>query len=88
MRHVVKRFYRQQIPPLAWTPTLIELFEDLKTAITSSPTTARYDPNKPVFLKIDWSSEGMGWILMQPDVDEASLSASKPLLQGENAYLT
>ena len=67
---------------MAWTPELLELFEDLKESITSSPITARYNPELPVFLKTDWSSEGMGWILMQPHSDSVSVSALK-LLENE-----
>ena len=44
---------------MAWTPALLELFEDLKACITSSPITIQYDPDTPEFLKTDWSSEGM-----------------------------
>ena len=65
---------------MAWTPELIKLFEDMKVSITLSPILARYDPSKPKFLKIDWSAEEMGWILMQPADDEVSTAAAKLLL--------
>ncbi len=70
LRSLVKLYYRKPIPPSAWTDTLKQLFEDLKVCITSSPVLARFDSTKPTFLKTDWSSEGMGWILMQPENDE------------------
>ena len=66
---------------IAWTPELLELFNTAKDLITSSPILARYDPSKPTFLKTDWSAEGMGWILMQPAQDEASLAATKLLIE-------
>ena len=42
---------------------------------------ARFDPLKPTFLKIDWSAEGMGWILMQPADDIESTKSTKSLLK-------
>ena len=72
LRKLVKTYYRKPIPPSAWTPEFVKLFSDLKSCITSSPVLARFDPAKPTFLKTDWSSEGMGWILMQPADDEES----------------
>ena len=59
-----------------WTPELITLFDELKVGVISSPVLARFDPDKPTFLKTDWSAEGMGWILMQPADDAESLKAA------------
>ena len=38
---------------------------------------ARFDPDKPVFLKTDYSAEGMGWILMHPATDPESTTVTK-----------
>ena len=62
---------------MAWTPALISIFEELKVTITSSPILARFDPLKPTFLKIDWSAEGMGWILIHPVDDVESTKFTK-----------
>ena len=48
--------------------------------ITSVPVLARFDTTRPTFLKTDWSSEGMGWILMQPSNENETQAASKQLL--------
>ena len=80
LRKMVKRFYRKNIPPSAWTPQLTELFSNLKDCITSSPVLARFDPSQLTFLKTDWSSAGMGWILMQPAGDGVSVQAAQHLL--------
>ena len=80
LRQFYRRFLREEIPISAWTPALLELFHEIKDCITSSPTLVRYDPTQPTFLKTDWSSEGMGWILMQPDHDVESQKATKQLL--------
>ena len=72
---------------MAWSQELIALFEYLKTAITSSPVLIRYDPDQPLFLKTDWSSDGMGWILLQPAGDTESQKAAKTLLEtGDCAF--
>ena len=52
---------------MAWSPQNISLFINCKTNIVSSPLLLRCDSSKPVFLKTDWSANGMGYILMQPD---------------------
>ena len=55
---------------MAWFPDLIQLFDDMKKCITLLPILERFDPTEPVFLKIDWSAEGMAWILMNPGDDK------------------
>ena len=47
----------------------------------SSSVLTRLDPEKPSFSKIDWSVEGMGWILMQPADDPESIQATTNLLE-------
>ena len=79
LRKMVKKFYRKSIPALAWSAKLASLFTDLKKSRTSSPVLAQFDPLKLIVLKTDWSSEGMGWILMQPVDDEKSTRAATTL---------
>ena len=81
LRSLIKKYFRTDIPLLAWTPNIITLFHDIKVSITSSPVLARYDPSKPTFLKNDWSAKGMGWIFMQPADNEESIRATTPLLE-------
>ena len=80
LRNLVKLNYRKSIASSSWTKELTQLFEDLKVCITSSPVLARFDSTKPTFLKTDWSSEGMGWILMQPADDDESVKATEKLI--------
>ena len=79
LRRICKKYYCKTIPSPIWTQELIQLFEDLKRSITSGPILARYDPDKPTFIKTDWSTEGMRWILMQPADGEESARATKLL---------
>ena len=63
-------------------PTMMELFKDVKFSITSSPLLPQYNPVKPTFIKIDWSVEGIGYILMQPADNELSVTVTKSLQAG------
>jgi len=67
---------------MAWIPESIEIFENMKVSILSSPLLARYDPEKLTFIKTDWSAEGMGYILMQPVDNTISTATSKYLQAG------
>ena len=55
---------------MAWIPKLITLFSELKYGVTSSLFLTRFDPDKHTFLKTDWSSEEVVWILIQPNTDK------------------
>ena len=79
LRTLYTKWHHKNIPLSAWTPPLRRIFEDLKSDITSSPVMARYDSTKPCFLKTDWSSRAMSFILMQPEDTEASAIALKLL---------
>ena len=76
LRRLCRTYHRKTIPPVVWTPSLIELFNDLKNGLLTSPVLARFDTAKPTFLKTDWSGKGMGWILMQPSNDNDAVSAT------------
>ena len=78
---LLKLYFRQYIPIMAWSPALVQLFKEIKTCITFSPVLARYNPDKPTFLKTDWSAEVMGFILMQPADDEVSTKSMAHLLK-------
>ena len=67
LRALIKKYSSAVTPLLAWTQLLLKLFDELKTCLTSDPCLARACSSKLFFLKTDWSSVGMGWILMQPN---------------------
>ena len=67
------------IPLSLRTAELRDLFHLCKTDLTTSPVLARFDSNKPTFLKIDRYAEGMGYILLQPDDSDESITATKLL---------
>ena len=72
---------------MTWTVNLIKLFNDINISIISSPVLTCYEPSKPTFLKIDWSAEDMGCIMMQP-ADDADYIATTTLLLKKNVNLT
>ena len=75
----MKLYYRKDIPVMAGSPRLIQLFQYLKQNVTSAPVLSRFDPDKPTFLKTDWSAEGIWWILMKPACDKESIQAMQLL---------
>jgi hypothetical protein len=81
LRLLYSKYLHQQIPKEEWTEDLKRLFSSLKNDLTSEPVLARYDSSKPVFLKTDWSSLGMSFILMQPSDDAVSTAAIKKLVE-------
>ena len=69
LRKFPKQYFCQPIPSLAWTQPLTQLFEDMKRSIATSPVLSRFDVFQLTFLKIDWSSHSMVWILIHPESD-------------------
>ena len=86
LRTLQREYHRQPIPILSWTPPLISLFNELKDHLVSSPLLLRYDITKPAFLKTDWSTGGMGYILMQADDTLQSVAAVQLLEEKENEH--
>ena len=80
LRQLYTKYLHSKIPNEAWSEELISLFSSLKTDLTTEPVLARYDSNKPIFLKTDWSSLGMSFIMTQPGNDKASAKATRKLL--------
>ena len=60
-------------------PTTYHAIFELKHGVTSYPVLNRFDTEKPTLLNTYWSSEGMGWILIQSATDKEYQHASKVL---------
>ena len=60
-------YHRQSLPIFVWSLTLIDLFENYKTNLIIPSLLVRYDNSKPTCLKIDWSTSGRGYIIIQPN---------------------
>ena len=84
-RSLIKKYNSSKIPLMAWSPALCVLFDQIKLDLTSDPCLARACSSKPFILKTNWSSAGMGWILMQPNNSSASQAALATLCKGDSA---
>ena len=61
--HLLQRLYhRQALPLLAWSPQLINVFENCNKNLFTSSLLIWYDSSKLTFIKTDWSTGGMGYI--------------------------
>ena len=80
LRKLFCGYFCKEISLMAWLHDLIQIFEDMKKCITFSPILARFNPTELIFLKTDWSTEGMAWILMQPADDKESKKLTKKLV--------
>ena len=79
LRRLQRHYHRNNIPIMGWTQSSIHLFENCKTNIVTFPRILRYDSSKPTFLKIDQTTGGMDYMLMQLDDSFASSAAIKYL---------
>ena len=64
LRALYTKHMHKRIPADKWIDGLKNVFTSLKRDVTSSRVMARYDSSKPCFLKTDWSSRAMLFILM------------------------
>ena len=66
LRDMNIEFNRTKLPAQAWKPVLQAILKHLQHKIISSPLIGQYDSDKPIFLKTDWSTIGMSYMLLQP----------------------
>ena len=68
-----------------WTGTHTKAFNTIKEAICQETLLAYYDKDRPVFIEVDASGQGLGAVLLQGNILEDELSASP---QTEGRYLS
>ena len=56
---------RETDPDFVWTPEMTRAFEQLKNALLEAPILVAVDWNYPLFLSVDASIRGEGWVLWQ-----------------------
>ena len=56
-----------------WNLVDQRLLERLNTDILEGPTLARPDPSRRLYIKTDWSKDGMGAVLLKADVSEGEI---------------
>lgn len=56
---------RQVDPLFVWTPEMTRAYEQLRNALLEAPILQKVDWNYPLFLSVDASIRGEGWVLWQ-----------------------
>ena len=86
LRIIQRSYHCIPIPTMDWSSFHVSLFNTCKSNIPSSPLFLCYNSSKPVSLKTDWSTNGMGYILMQPDNSSDSLKTLRTLEESGNCF--
>ncbi len=73
LREILKHEYTSCVGNL-WNSTAAAAFEELQNCILHNPCLCRFNHNKLTVLWTDFSSLGFGYIVCQPDNDDASLA--------------
>ena len=68
-----------------WTGTHTNAFNNIKEAICQETLLAYYDKDRPVFIEVDASGQGLGAVLLQGNILEDELSSCP---QTEGRYLS
>ncbi len=75
LRNLITMFeYTDPIKP-HWTMAAQDSFEDIKHAILFNPCLMRFNHQRLIVLRTDFSSRGFGYVLCQPGNNEASTAA-------------
>jgi hypothetical protein len=70
-----------------WQPSDERLFHTLKQVILEGPVLKRPDYKRRFYLKTDWSQDGVGGALCQPDCNEEEEKAMKREMEGGKCEL-
>jgi hypothetical protein len=79
----VKREYTNPVAAI-WTDACQRAFDDIREAILLDPCLLRYNRNRLVILRTDFSAFGFGYVVCQPATDEASEAAMKAYHSGSD----
>jgi hypothetical protein len=80
---VTNNEYVDPVAPI-WTEATQRAMDDLKESILSDPCLMRFDHNRLVVLRTDFSSAGFGYVVCQPGMDEASERAMAAFQVGQD----
>jgi hypothetical protein len=65
-----------------WTPAAAAAFDELRQCILCNPCLCRFDHKKLTVLRTDFSSQCFGYVVCQPDDDDASLQLVAQYMSG------
>jgi hypothetical protein len=69
-----------------WTPEAQITFDNLWGSILCDPCLWRFDPRKLTILRTDFSSKGFGYVVCQPNDDNASLALASQFMSGNGFH--
>jgi hypothetical protein len=80
---ITKLEYTKPVAP-HWTTAAQDSFNDIKQAILSDPCLKRFDHNRLIVLRSDFSSKGFGYVICQPGNNNASTTAMNAYCSGSD----
>jgi hypothetical protein len=84
----IKSEYTDPVGPL-WSDAAQRSMDDVKDAILSNPCLMRFNHNRLVILRKDFSSRGYGFVVCQPGMDESSEATMVAYWSGSDfAFMT
>ena len=73
-------------PNFVWTGEMIRAYEQLRSALLDAPILASPDYNLPLFLSVDASMRGEGWVLWQLITTSDGAKVAAAILYGSRKY--
>jgi hypothetical protein len=78
---------RQVDPNFQWTPEMIRAYDQLRHALLEAPILVKVDDRYPLFLSVDASIRGEGWVLWQLVTSPSTgLKVAVAILYGSRKY--
>ena len=77
---------REVDPDFVWTPEMIRAYEQLRNALLEAPILVKVDWRFPLFLSVDASLRGEGWVLWQLITTSDGTKVAVAILYGSRKY--
>jgi hypothetical protein len=77
---------RQVDPNFEWTPEMIRAWDQLRNALLEAPILVKVDDRYPLFLSVDASIRGEGWVLWQLITTANGSKVAVAILYGSRKY--
>jgi hypothetical protein len=77
---------RELDPDFQWTPQMVRAYDQLRNALLEAPILVAVDWNYPLFLSVDASIRGEGWVLWQLISLSDSTKIAVAILYGSRKY--
>ena len=77
---------REVDPDFVWTPEMVRAYEQLRNALLEAPILVKVDWRFPLFLSVDASLRGEGWVLWQLITVSDGTKVAVAILYGSRKY--